>query len=125
MKFALKNYYPILFVCALAIAGLLVTVGYRTFAGDTSDPTPKGFVAIPSDLILEYEPLAREFEGAQKRIEDARKEADRVRPRIEQILRITLDRAGVKADDFGKYEFDQKLKGFKPAPTPVPPPTTR
>lgn len=68
--------------------------------------TLDGSIPIPADLRSQWDDTSREYEQAQTAIR-------RTQPLMEQILRITLDRAGVKPENFDKYEFDVKAGSFK------------
>lgn len=107
----MTNFYKLgLIVIAVAILGAGSFAGYRLFATGPITPAPDGAIAIPADLRTDYEPAIKRFDELLKQKEQIDRDLAALQPTIEQTLRITLDRAGVKAADFGKYILDEKDK---------------
>ena len=93
-------------VMSWALAGVIavgVPVGWfiARGQGQPPGPLPEGAIAIPADLVPK-------FDGAIKRLTEAQKDQGMV----EQIVRITLDRAGVTPEKFNEYKLDAEKKAL-------------
>lgn len=91
---------------ALILAGVLlvgVPVGVFIARGQSQPPgpLPEGAVAIPADLIQKFEASITKLKAAQKE-----------QANVEQIIRITLDRAGVAPEKFSEYRLDEEKKAL-------------
>lgn len=102
-------------VCVLGIGGWYYK-GSR--AAEPANAAPDGSIPIPPDLLRVFDKALAEIEQGQQLI-------TRSQPVLEQIGRITLDRAGVTPEKFTEYEFDKENKRIRKrqatSPTQAPP----
>ena len=85
------------------IAGVMaISLGTAVYVNSKS----AGVVPIPEDLLPEYEQAMQQIQTH----EQAMQQPVNV---INEILRRTIDRAGVKVGDYEKYSFDRACKCLK------------
>lgn len=93
----------------VVVLGAGLAFFHHTFRAAEVSTFPDGSIAIPGDLKGEFDRAWGEVEAAEATI--------RLRaPLLEQIVRISMDRAGVKPVQFVNYEFDKTCKCIKPKP---------
>lgn len=101
-------------VAAVAV-GLSVT--WFATRGQAQPPgaAPDGSIAIPADLIPQYDASVKAISEGQRMVTEAQ-------PQLEQILRITLDRAGVAPAQFNQYSLNNEKKLLEKKPASAQPP---
>jgi hypothetical protein len=104
----------------LLIATCVLGIGGWYYQGSkAAEPpaaAPDGSIAIPADLLGSFDRAVQGIEQGQRLINTNQ-------PLLEQIGRITLDRAGVVPEKFGEYEFDKEGKRLRKRAPQAPAPT--
>lgn len=88
------------------VRGLLATILLTTLAWAEANP----------DHIMVKEDLVPVIQTALRNIREAQKVATENQQDLEQALRITLDRAGVKPKDFNRWNFNEEAMRLEKAP---------
>jgi hypothetical protein len=106
-KNQIARYFQIfVIVMILFVLAVLVPVWVRQWRSTAETPVDSASISIPVDLKSRFD---SDFDQYKKALADI----DRLKPELEQIMRITLDRSGVSPSEFSKWQFDEQSRTMK------------